>query len=65
MRGREAISQSQLTVVRMDDLEVFDRGQGHTPVEVKHKGLSLIVPARGFVHQGDQVVSVSVGVADQ
>lgn len=38
------------TVVRVDDLEVFDRGLCDTPVEVKHIRLSLFVPARGFIH---------------
>lgn len=53
------------TVIRMDDLEVFDRGLGDTPVEVQHVRLSLFIPARRFVHQGDQFVRVAVGVARQ
>lgn len=35
-RSKETISQSHLTVVRVDDLEVLDGGQGDTSVEVEH-----------------------------
>lgn len=56
---------SCLTVVRVDDLEVLDGGLGDTSVEVEHIRLSLLIPARGFVHQGDQFVCVVVCMADQ
>lgn len=61
----EAKSQSRLTVVGVNDLEVLDRGLGDTSMEVEHVWLSLFVPAGGFVHQGDQFVGVVVCVADQ
>jgi len=51
---------TDLTVVWMDDLEVLDGGLRDAPVEVEHVGLTLLVPAGRFVHQGDQVVCVPV-----
>lgn len=54
-----------LTVVRVDDLEVFDRGLSDTAVEVKHIRLRLFVPARGFIHQGDKFVCVATSVSGQ
>lgn len=54
-----------LTVVGVDDLEVFDRGLRDSPVEVKDKRLRLFVPAGGFVYQGDQFVGVFVCVTGQ
>lgn len=59
------ISHWHLTVVRVDDLEVFDGGLCDTAVEVQHVRVGLFVPAGGFVHQGHQVVCVAVLVADQ
>lgn len=56
---------SRLTVFRVDDLEVLDRGLGDAAVEVEHVGLGLLVPARGFVHQGHQFVCVVVCLASQ
>lgn len=56
---------SRPTIVRVDDLEVFDRGLGDTSVKVEHVRLSLFVPARGFVHQGDQFVRVAICMAGQ
>lgn len=53
------------TVVRVDDLEVFDRGLRDSPVEVKDKRLGLFIPAGRFVHQGDQFVGVFVCVTGQ
>lgn len=54
-----------LTVVRVDDLEVLDRGLRDSPVEVEDERLGLFIPAGGFVHQGDQFVGVFVCVAGQ
>lgn len=34
--GREVGSQSDLTIVRVDDLEVLDGGLGDSSMEVKH-----------------------------
>lgn len=53
------------TVVWMDDLEIFHRGLRYASVEVQHIGLSLLIPAWGFVYQSDQLVGVSIGMADQ
>lgn len=54
-----------LTVVRVDDLEVFHRGLRHTAVEVQHVGLSLLVEAGELVHQGHQLLGVAARVARQ
>lgn len=54
-----------LTVVRVDDLEVFDRGLCDSPVEVKDERLWLFIPAGRFVHQGDQFVGVFVCMAGE
>lgn len=53
------------TVVRVDDLEVFDGGLRDPPMEVEDEWLGLFIPAGRFVHQGDQFVGVFVCVAGQ
>lgn len=45
-----------LTVVVVDDLEVFDRGLGDAAVEVEHVGLGVVIPDGRLVVQLDQVV---------
>lgn len=55
----------RLTVVRVDDLEVFHRGLRHSAVEVQHVRLSLFVKVGELVHQGHQLLRVAVSVAGQ
>lgn len=54
-----------LTVVGVDDLEVFDGGLSDSPVEVQHERVCLLVPARSFVHQRHQFVSAVAAVTRQ
>lgn len=54
-----------LTVVWVDDLEVLDRGLGDPPVKVEDVRLGLLIPAGGFVHQGNEFLCVFVCMTDQ
>lgn len=54
-----------LTVVGVDDLEVLDGGLSDPSVEVEDVRLGLLIPAGGFVHQGNQFLCVFVCMTDQ
>lgn len=56
VQDREDERRTVLTVIVVNDLEVFDRSLGNSTVEVKHIGLGVIVPHRCLIVQLDQVV---------
>lgn len=56
VRDREDKRRTVLTVIVVNDLEVFDRSLGNSTVEVKHIRLGVIVPHWCLIVQLNQVV---------